>query len=56
MFESNILIFNPVDVRTIEKHLIDNDIKMTTPTQGDSGSTHCVLKEPNGNTIIFDPF
>ena len=54
MFESNILTFNPTDVRSIEKHLTDNNIKMTTPTQGDSGPTHCVLKDPDGNTIMFD--
>jgi catechol 2,3-dioxygenase-like lactoylglutathione lyase family enzyme len=54
MFESNILTFNPTDVRTIEKHLKDNDIKIDTPTQGDSGPTHCVLKDPDGNSIMFD--
>ncbi|MFT4810518.1 MAG: putative lactoylglutathione lyase [Paraglaciecola sp.] len=56
MFESNILTFNPTDVRSIEKHLTDNNIKMTTPTQGDSGPTHCVLKDPDNNIIMFDQF
>jgi hypothetical protein len=35
MFESNILTFNPADVRTIEKHFKDNDIKIDTPTHGE---------------------
>jgi catechol 2,3-dioxygenase-like lactoylglutathione lyase family enzyme len=56
MFESNILTFNPTDVRAIEKHLTDNDIKIDTATQGDAGPTHCVLKDPDGNTIMFDQF
>jgi hypothetical protein len=54
MFESNILTFNPADVRTIEKYLKDNDIKIDTPTHGESGPAHCVLKEHDGNTIMFD--
>ena len=56
MFESNTLTFNPLDVRTIEKHLKDNSIAIDTPTQGDSGPTHCVLKDPDGNVIMFDQF
>jgi predicted lactoylglutathione lyase len=54
MFESNILTFNPTDVRAIEKHLQDNNIEIDTATQGESGPTHCVLKDPDGNTIMFD--
>lgn len=54
MFDSNILTFNPTDVRSIEKNLKDNGIKIDTSTQGTSGPTHCVLKDPDGNTIMFD--
>jgi predicted lactoylglutathione lyase len=56
MFDANILTFNPSDVRAIEKHLIDNNITIDTGTQGDSGPAHCVLKDPDGNTIMFDQF
>ena len=56
MFDANILTFNPTDVRAIEKHLMDNNITIDTPTQGDSGPTHCVLQDPDGNTIMFDQF
>lgn len=56
MFDSNILTFNPTDVRAIEKHLLANKITIDTPTQGDSGPTHCILQDPDGNTIMFDQF
>ena len=56
MFEANILTFNPPDVRAIEKHLKDNGIAVDRPTEGDSGPTHCVLKDPDGNSIMFDQF
>ena len=56
MFDANILTFNPTDVRAIEKHLIDNDITIDTPTLGDSGPAHCVLQDPDGNIIMFDQF
>lgn len=54
MFDHNIMTFNPTDVRAIEKHLIDNGIAIDAPTSGDSGPGHCVLKDPDGNVIMFD--
>ncbi|MGK0383174.1 MAG: catechol-2,3-dioxygenase [Flavobacteriales bacterium] len=56
MFEVNILTFTSTDVRAIEKHLKDSGIAIDTATQGESGSIHCVLKDPDGNTIMFDQF
>jgi predicted lactoylglutathione lyase len=56
MFDANILTFTPTDVRAIEQHLKDNNIAIDTATQGGSGPTHCVLKDPDGNTIMFDQF
>ncbi|GGW97079.1 VOC family protein [Alteromonas halophila] len=56
MFEDNILTFNPKDVRSIEAHLKKNDIEIETPVKGDSGPGHCVLKDPDGNLIMFDQF
>ncbi|MFT4747012.1 MAG: hypothetical protein ACI8XG_001089 [Congregibacter sp.] len=56
MFESNIFTSNPVDMIPIEKHLADNNIKITTSTQGGSGPSHCVLKSPDGNPILFNQF
>jgi catechol 2,3-dioxygenase-like lactoylglutathione lyase family enzyme len=54
MFDHNILTFNPTDVRAIEKHLVANNIDLETPTAGESGPAHCVLKDPDGNVIMFD--
>lgn len=54
MFETNILTFNPTDVRVIEKHLKENIMTIDTPTKGESGPSHCVLKDPDGNIIMFD--
>jgi hypothetical protein len=56
MFESNILTFTPSDARAVEKHLKNNGIAIDTPTQGASGPTNCMLKDPDGNTIMFDQF
>ena len=54
MFENNILTFNPSDARTIEKHIVENGGAVDTPCKGDSGPTHCLLKDPDGNVIMFD--
>jgi predicted lactoylglutathione lyase len=54
MFEHNIMTFNPTDARAVEKHLLDNDITIETSTTGDSGPAHCILKDPDGNVIMFD--
>ncbi|MCF2947917.1 VOC family protein [Paraglaciecola aquimarina] len=56
MFESNILTFNPTDARIIEAHLVKNGVEMQTSTQGKTGPAHCVLQDPDGNTIMFDQF
>ena len=54
MFEDNILTFNPADVRSVEAHIKKQGIDIQTPTSGDSGPTHCVVKDPDGNVIMFD--
>ena len=54
MFEDNILTFNPTDARKVERHLVENGIAIDTPTQSESGPAHFVLKDPDGNTIMFD--
>jgi predicted lactoylglutathione lyase len=56
MFDHNILTFNPDDARSIEQHLKDNNIEIDTETNGESGATHFVLKDPDGNVIMFDQF
>ncbi len=67
MFENNILTFNPGwdqnantlesydDVRAIQKHLKDNNVKLEKETDGsESGPASIVFYDPDGNTILID--
>ncbi|WJG10054.1 VOC family protein [Aliiglaciecola sp. LCG003] len=56
MFDSNILTFNPTDVRAIEAQIKQNGFPIINETNGDSGPTHFVLEDPDGNRIMFDQF
>lgn len=56
MFDANILTFNPSDVRSIEKKLLTQNIAIESPTKGETGPTHFVIKDPDGNAIMFDQF
>lgn len=67
MFEQNILTFNPGwdesankvdpfdDVRTIQEHLKNNNIKIEREADKSStGPASIVLYDPDGNTILID--
>ncbi|MBN4070175.1 VOC family protein [Olleya sp. AH-315-F22] len=67
MFENNIITFNPgwdesanklesfSDVREIQKHLKEKDIKLETEAdESASGPASLVLIDPDGNTILID--
>jgi catechol 2,3-dioxygenase-like lactoylglutathione lyase family enzyme len=67
MFEGNILTFNPGwdenagvvegfdDIRKIQRAIIDNGISIETPVdENGSGPASFTLKDPDGNTILFD--
>ncbi len=54
MFEKNILTFNPADARSIETHLKSKGVSFSAETQGESGPTHFVMNDPDGNVIMFD--
>lgn len=67
MFENNIMTFNPGwdenaqpvkgydDVRTIQKHLKANQIKLVSEADENStGPASFVLQDPDGNTILID--
>ena len=67
MFENNILTFNPgwdesankldsfTDVRDIQKHLIENGIKIErTADEETSGPASVVLMDPDGNPVLLD--
>jgi catechol 2,3-dioxygenase-like lactoylglutathione lyase family enzyme len=67
MFEQNILTFNPGwdesankvepfdDVRTIQKHLKESNIKLEREAdENTSGPASIVMFDPDGNTILID--
>ncbi|WP_445956634.1 VOC family protein [Yeosuana sp.] len=67
MFENNILTFNPGwdenanklvsfdDVRTIQKHLKTNGIKLESEAdENTTGPASFVVFDPDGNTVLFD--
>ena len=67
MFENNISTFNPGwdesanrvepfdDVRTIQKHLKDNNLKLESEAdENTSGPASMVMYDPDGNTILID--
>lgn len=67
MFENNILTFNPGwdesankledfdDVRTIQKYLKDNGVKLETEAdESTPGPASLVVLDPDGNAILID--
>lgn len=67
MFENNILTFNPgwdenantldnfADVRTIQKHLKNNGVKLQNEAdESTSGPASAIVVDPDGNTILLD--
>ncbi|MTI30155.1 hypothetical protein E1171_04975 [Cytophagales bacterium RKSG123] len=67
MFEQNILTFNPgwdenaqkvesfVDVRSIQRHLKENGIKIEAEVdEGTSGPASLMIIDPDGNPILLD--
>ncbi len=67
MFESNILTFNPTDVRAIKAHLeaqgttVELQHEMgdsSNPAEGapapETGPAHFTISDPDGNTLLFD--
>jgi len=67
MFEGNVITFNPGwdengkniskfdDVRVIQKHLKDNNIKLTLEAdEKTKGPAFIMLNDPDGNAILID--
>lgn len=67
MFEGNIITFNPGwdenakevnpfdDIRFIQKHLIENGIKIDTKIdESSTGPASLMLEDPDGNVILID--
>jgi len=43
-------------VRAVQDHLIDKGISIDVPVKGNSGPGHLVVKDPDGNAIMFNQF
>ncbi|MBC7813831.1 MAG: VOC family protein [Burkholderiales bacterium] len=55
MFESNVLTFNPTDVRGIQKSLKGKGIAFGMEAdEATSGPAHTTLVDPDGNAILLD--
>lgn len=54
MFESNILTFNPPNVREVERATIAAGYEPISTTEGDTGPAHFIILDPDGNTVMFD--
>ena len=54
MFEGNMMTFNPVDARSIEAHVKGAGYAIDKGTEGESGPTHFMMKDPDGNVILVD--
>jgi lactoylglutathione lyase len=57
MFEHNILTFNPLDVRAIQRDLKAQGITFALEADETSeGPAHATLADPDGNQILLDQF
>ncbi|MGB7338933.1 MAG: VOC family protein [Phototrophicaceae bacterium] len=54
MFERNILTFNPLDVRSVQKTLKGNGISFEEDLDEGTSPASFVLTDPDGNPILFD--
>ena len=55
MFEQNIMTFNPKDVRGVQKQLKEQGVELIAECdENTAGPAHIVLKDPDGNQIMFD--
>ncbi|WP_421764271.1 VOC family protein [Ekhidna sp.] len=55
MFEESIMTFNPKDVRSIQKKLKANGIKLIKEAdKSTKGPEHIIMMDPDGNQIMMD--
>lgn len=52
--DSNLLTFNPLDVRALHRTLKAKGIKFDKEPEGVSGPAHAKLTDPDGNVILLD--
>lgn len=55
MFDSNIITFNPKDVRGVQKELKAAGLGLLKEADGDTeGPASIMLQDPDGNTLLLD--
>src|SRR4051812_32827276 len=55
MFDHNIMTFNPLDVRSIQKELRAKGVTFVLEADETSqGPAHLVINDPDGNAIMLD--
>ena len=53
-WDSNVMTFNPKDVRSLHRELKSKGIAFEKEPQGTSGPAHAIFKDPDGNLILLD--
>lgn len=57
MFSTNVLTFNPSDVREIQRALKEKGVTLTVETADfGQGPAHVMLEDPDGNPILIDQY
>lgn len=55
MFDENIMTFNPIDVRSIQRSLKSAGVELLMEADDTvDGPAHIVLQDPDGNSILID--
>jgi lactoylglutathione lyase len=55
MFDKNIITFNPLDVRTVQKTLKAHGIAFALEAdEATTGPAHAALLDPDGNQVLLD--
>lgn len=55
MFQENIMTFHPHNVRSIQRRLKADGIELVKEAdEGESGSASILVKDPDGNLLMFD--
>ena len=54
MFEGNMMTFNPKDARAVQKGVLEAGYTPDKSAEDGEGPAHFVMKDPDGNVILFD--
>lgn len=54
MFDENIMTFNPADARAIQKVVEEAGYVLEARAEPGEGPAHFIVKDPDGNRLMFD--